>query len=840
MSALVQALSKDTPTSLQTAVEAAGLVFPDVNALEVKKLTMGIVPTQAVFVLAAQQARRLTKLADASAALAMETIGAFTEPFQQAHHDVARPYASAVDVASTLRWLLDSSALVNKAKRKVADPACFRDVPLVHAAMRDAATVAATVARADLNSAEAAGHANDWQHDASLTPALIQQSAATLLSAAKHSLATVCARVRFVVEHMAEFGPLCPAQADSDAGVALVKAQLDSLAPADVETAGPTALASALLSTVRQLRAALLLETAVCGQTLYSRSIVAAEAAEKAQQAKKVALEERIAKLEAEGNTAQADKLRLSQQAKPKAKDNKDAKKSGLCLGSGTTILAQLVPSAPAKAFAAVLDDMVAASAAPLFWDEVTRSVTAVNQTVMPKLPKGTRDSSPQLMAVREHAFKIITDIFQRHGAVGIDTPVFERKETLTGKYGEDSKLIYDLADQGGEILALRYDLTVPFARYCATNGVTNIKRYHIAKVYRRDNPVMNKGRFREFFQCDYDIAGVYPPMIADAEVIKTLSEILSALDIGSFTIKLNHRQLLDAVMTIAGVPADSLRPICSAVDKLDKEPWAAVREEMVVEKGLPEAVADRLEKYVTMPVESDPMVLLEKLRKDTELSANAQAQRAFADLSVLFGYLKAMSAIVHVSFDMSLARGLDYYTGLIYEAVLTDPTAGLGSVAAGGRYDGLVGMFAGKAVPAVGVSVGIERILALLEKRMLARGAVRATKTSVLVACVGADLLEERMRVCTELWERGIAAEFVYHENPNIRKQMEYAFDSSIPFIAWLGEDEVRDGVVRVKPLTENKDEQVEAVVVKRADLAAYITEALKSEKPIPSTPEE
>jgi histidyl-tRNA synthetase len=124
-------------------------------------------------------------------------------------------------------------------------------------------------------------------------------------------------------------------------------------------------------------------------------------------------------------------------------------------------------------------------------------------------------------MSIREKAFDIIHGVFRAHGAVGIDTPVFERKEILTGKYGEDSKLIYDLADQGGEMLCLRYDLTVPFARYIASHGVTNIKRYHMARVYRRDNPAMNKGRYREFYQCDFDIAGKYAPMVPDAECLK-------------------------------------------------------------------------------------------------------------------------------------------------------------------------------------------------------------------------------------------------------------------------------------------------------------------------------
>merc|ERR550534_176857 len=143
------------------------------------------------------------------------------------------------------------------------------------------------------------------------------------------------------------------------------------------------------------------------------------------------------------------------------------------------------------------------------------------------KTAKGTRDFGPASMAIREKVFNKITTCFKRHGAETIDTPVFELKETLTGKYGEDSKLIYDLKDQGGELLSLRYDLTVPFARYLAMNKINKIKRYHIAKVYRRDNPAMTRGRFREFYQCDFDIAGAYDPMVPDAECVKIVSEIL-------------------------------------------------------------------------------------------------------------------------------------------------------------------------------------------------------------------------------------------------------------------------------------------------------------------------
>lgn len=188
-----------------------------------------------------------------------------------------------------------------------------------------------------------------------------------------------------------------------------------------------------------------------------------------------------------------------------------------------------------------------------------------------PQVPKGTRDMTPLQMAIRNRAMALIKSVFLRHGAVEIDTPVFELKETLTGKYGEDQKLIYDLQDQGGQLLALRYDLTVPFARYLAMKNIQNIKRFHIAKVYRRDQPAMNKGRYREFYQCDFDIAGAYGLMIPDAEALNVLNEILTQLDIGKFEVKLNNRKLLDAIIELSGSPKDKFKQICSSIDKLDK-----------------------------------------------------------------------------------------------------------------------------------------------------------------------------------------------------------------------------------------------------------------------------
>ena len=219
---------------------------------------------------------------------------------------------------------------------------------------------------------------------------------------------------------------------------------------------------------------------------------------------------------------------------------------------------------------------------------------------ITPKIAKGARDLKPDQMAIRERVFNTIVDTFESRGAVTIDTPVFELKETLTGKYGEDSKLIYDLKDQGGELLSLRYDLTVPFARYVALNGISNIKRYQIGKVYRRDQPQMNRGRFREFYQCDFDVAGS-SLLVADAEVIKVTTDVLRKLQLGDFRLKINDRRLLDGILEVCGVPAEKFSTICSAIDKLDKMSWESVKNEMVEQKGLDTASADEVGRFVAM-----------------------------------------------------------------------------------------------------------------------------------------------------------------------------------------------------------------------------------------------
>ncbi|GJQ12042.1 hypothetical protein GpartN1_g3833.t1 [Galdieria partita] len=451
----------------------------------------------------------------------------------------------------------------------------------------------------------------------------------------------------------------------------------------------------------------------------------------------------------------------------------------------------------------------------------VCEELSNMKRTVKAKVPKGARDFLPEQMAIREKAFRIVSKVFDRHGAVAIDTPVFELKETLTGKYGEDSKLIYDLADQGGELLSLRYDLTVPLARFLATHKITNLKRYHISRVYRRDNPAIQRGRFREFYQCDFDIAGNFSRMVPDAEVIKVLCEVLDDLAavssfhakiLSSYKVKVNHRGLLDSIFELCGVPKEKIRAISSAVDKLDKESWNNVRYEMIEKKGLDPCIADKIGSYVLR--RDNPQKMLSSLYEDPHLSSIARS--SLEDMELLLKYLEDLGVGDCLIFDLSLARGLDYYTGLIFEAVLTtDSNTSLGSIGAGGRYDNLVDMFSSRSVPCVGCSLGIERILTIYEtaEREWASSMgrkIKANKTQVWIASIGEQMIRERMKLANELWKGNIAAEFSYAEKPKLNKQLQHALEEEIPLLAIIGEDELKRGMVNLKILATNEQKEV------------------------------
>lgn len=463
------------------------------------------------------------------------------------------------------------------------------------------------------------------------------------------------------------------------------------------------------------------------------------------------------------------------------------------------------------------------------------------------KTPKGTKDWGDKDMIIREAIFGSLSSLFKRHGGVTIDTPVFELREILTGKYGEDSKLIYNLEDQGGELTSLRYDLTVPFARYVACNNLSSIKRFHIAKVYRRDQPAMTKGRMREFYQCDFDIAGNYDVMIPDSEILKILCDGLTGLGIQDFKVKLNHRKILDGIFEACGVKEEDVRKISSAVDKLDKSPWEAVKKEMVVEKGQTEEVADKIGEFVKL--NGSIREVLDLLKASETLKSNESAQKGIEEITILADYVDAFEIDKFISFDLSLARGLDYYTGLIYEAVTAasaPPTnaselkakatkdnkevedaseyVGVGSIAAGGRYDSLVGMFSnGKSIPCVGISFGVERLFSIIKARAAKKlEKISSTDTDVFVMAFGGGegwngFLKERMEVSSKLWAAGINSEYLYKAKANIRKQFDAAEKSGASVGVILGKEEFPEGKIRIKALGQGDDsDQGELVAVK------------------------
>ncbi|EJD32451.1 class II aaRS and biotin synthetase [Auricularia subglabra TFB-10046 SS5] len=399
-----------------------------------------------------------------------------------------------------------------------------------------------------------------------------------------------------------------------------------------------------------------------------------------------------------------------------------------------------------------------------------------------------------------------------------------------------------------------------------------------VGKVYRRDNPVMSKGRMREFMQADFDLAGTADPMIPDAELIAIISTILSRLDVGEFTIKINHRKILDGIFEVCGVPQDKIRSISSAVDKMDKSPWEEVRREMVDEKGLTLDVAEKIGVYVKQ--KGEPFTLLETLSADPTLTSNASAKAGLEDMRLLFRYLRGHGVLDRLSFDMSLARGLDYYTGITVEAIVeasappgfranppVPPSAGesaptpapkpkpkkkkegaededeevdensvgVGSIAGGGRYDHLVGMFARQAaaqgksvpdVPCVGASIGMDRIFALVFPKWLAQGR-RSKLTCAYVIAAGDGLLEERIALVSELRAAGVKADYLFKAKPKIAAQFAAGEKDEVPFCVILGEGELKEGVVTVKEQRWERTEGVAGktkVVAKEGDLGVKV----------------
>jgi len=436
--------------------------------------------------------------------------------------------------------------------------------------------------------------------------------------------------------------------------------------------------------------------------------------------------------------------------------------------------------------------------------------------TVEPRVLKGFRDYPPSKMIPRRRMLARIEDTFESFGFVPLMTPALEYLDVLTGKYGDEGEnLLYRFRDQGERDVALRYDLTVPLARVVAMNypDITlPFRRYQIAPVWRAEKPA--RGRFREFVQCDADIVGSRS-MVADAELIQLALELLRGLGIEGFQVRVNNRKVLSGLMEALGVPSGPLEMgILRTIDKLPKIGEEATARLLADENGLdPERVA-RI--FSFLGISGSPREMLERL--GTEFGESSPARAGRDELADVFRILEGSGETGEVAIDLSIARGLNYYTGTIYEVFLTG-LPGFGAVMAGGRYDGLIGVFKGEEIPAVGISLGIDRLLeGLIEMKLLDEASGVA---SVLVTVFDAATAPYAAKAAKDLRSEGIACE-LYPSEGKLKKQ--FALASSRPGLRWAvvaGPDEVSKQEVKVKDLASRTEESVPL-----AGLARYLRE--------------
>jgi histidyl-tRNA synthetase len=419
--------------------------------------------------------------------------------------------------------------------------------------------------------------------------------------------------------------------------------------------------------------------------------------------------------------------------------------------------------------------------------------------------PSGTRDFLPEDVKSRERLFSAIKQVFESFNFLPIDTPAFERIETLMGKYGEEGdKLVFKILKRGeqavsGEAdLALRYDLTVPLARFFAQYQIQlpcPFRRYQIGPVWRADRP--GKGRLREFYQCDVDIIGSFS-LLADAEVILALTKSLSCLNLSGYVVRLNSRKILSGLLEVYGIPESLRRDTLTILDKLDKVGVAGVVQELK-DRGLPEAI--------TSQMRDDLFKKGVELRN--RIKASRTGQKGLEEVDEVMLLVEPLLTDGEIEFSPFLARGLDYYTGPIFEIYLKGMT---GAIASGGRYDDLIGMFVGKQIPACGGSLGIDRILSTLD---VGRGERDTLRPQVFVTVWNRDSRAEALRITTELRSEKIVAEISLGEG-KIGNQVRFASERGALYCIFYGPNEQARREVTLKNLSTG-----EQISVRREQIA-------------------
>ncbi len=422
-----------------------------------------------------------------------------------------------------------------------------------------------------------------------------------------------------------------------------------------------------------------------------------------------------------------------------------------------------------------------------------------------PAVPRGMRDFLPQTMIRRQYVIEVIQDVFERFGYDPLSTPAVELWDTLTGKYGPDAeRLIYNVGHEGGkERLALRYDLSMPLSRVVAMYPELErpFRRYQIAPVWRGERP--GKGRYREFYQCDVDIVGT-ASVLADAEMLDITHEILTRLGFREFVMRINNRKILTGIGQFAGVPADLLGGLHRSIDKLERIGLSGVKKELR-DHQIPDHVVGKL--LGLLQITGDNRAMLTELKE--RLAEYPIALEGITELEEMLRYMEDL-AIPRERYqvDFSMVRGLDYYTGPIYETVVEEPR--IGSIAGGGRYDELIGMFTGTSYPATGTSFGIERMVEVMEELDMFPPGIGVTISQVLVTLFDEAQLSASLQAANELRKAGLNTEF-YFENDPLGDQIRYALKKGVPFVVIVGPDEVAEGQVTIRNLPLNEQRTVE-----------------------------
>ena len=423
---------------------------------------------------------------------------------------------------------------------------------------------------------------------------------------------------------------------------------------------------------------------------------------------------------------------------------------------------------------------------------------------IKPRVPRGMRDILPEQMIRRQYVIDVIRDVFEEFGFEPLQTPAMELSEVLTGKYGPDAeKLIYQAGHIGGkEDISLRYDLSVPLCRVVAMYPQLPkpFKRYQIDPVWRAERP--QKGRYRQFFQCDADTVGS-DSMLADAENVNIIYQVLFRLGFYDFMININNRKLITAIGEFAGVPSEQLGGLYRSIDKLDKIGLDGVTAELQ-ENGISENVIEKL--LPLLQIEEPPEVVLRELYD--QLEHLESAREGIAELDELIGFINTLGVTEECyKVNPAMVRGLEYYTGPIYETVVEEPK--IGSITGGGRYDELIGSFSKQSFPATGTSFGIERIIDVMEEFDMFPSAVGKTVTQVLMTVFDDELMETSLKLATLLRQGGVRTE-VYFRPARLSAQMKYADAKGIPYAVILGSDELAEGNAAVRDMATREQENV------------------------------